>query len=199
MTLRSLAQELTEPHLKIKGENKGKLVEVVKKPAALTELRKAITHSIGEGGDTSAGKPLPLDGQALQLLMDMERMAGEDHWERYGERYFGNLEGLIQKIGNDDHEGEWDVGFKRVFQQWIDDIHELLHPTKVRRLDGVACPSCDQSIHGKERETCLVVNCYEDGTKDIKKLHEWTAECRGCGAKWGNEKMAWFRLAIAST
>lgn len=196
MNLASLAQELTEPHLKIKG--KAELKEVVKKPAALGELRKAITHSIGEGGDSSDGKPLPLDGKALQLLMDMERIAGEDHENRYGERYFGSLEGLIKKIGKDEHEGEWAAWFPQIFQQWIDDIHELLHPTKVRRLDGIACPACQQTIHGKERETCLVVNCYEDGTKDIKKLHEWTAECRGCGAKWGNEKMAWFRLAIAN-
>lgn len=191
MSLRVLTQELTEPHLKMRGQ------EVTKRPAKISELRLAITHSNGEGGDTSAGKPLPLDGQALQLLMDMERMAGEDHQNRYEERYFGTLEGLIAKIGKDDHSPEWESWFNQIFQEWADRIDALIRPTKVRRLDGISCPACGLSRHGEDNETCLIIRCYEEGTKDLSKVSEWSAECRGCSAQWSGDTMKYLLAVIA--
>lgn len=189
MTLRSLAQELTESHLKMRDG------QVVKRPSALNELRAAISHSTSGGGESSGGKPLPLDGTALSMLMNIERMAGEDHLNRYGEQYFGTIEGLLTKIGKDDHEGEWRHWFNKIFQQWIDEIEALIRPTKVRRLDGTPCPACGQSMHGTERETNLIINCYQPGTKDLRKIQDWTMECRGCSAKWEGEGMK-FIVAI---
>lgn len=185
MTLRSLAQELTQPHLKMVNG------QITKRPAALGELRAAISHSTSGGGESSDSKPLPLDGQALSLLMNIERISGEDHRNRYEEPYFGTLDNLITKIGNDQHDPKWEHWFTRIYQQWIDEIDALIRPTKVRRLDGTPCPSCGQTIHGPQRETCIIINCYKPGTKDLMPPNQWTAQCRGCDARWETDVMKW--------
>lgn len=175
----------------------GKLSTV---PSLLTELRSAITGSGDLDRTKSAtGKPLPLNSAALELLTSIERMVGEDHHRRYDERFFGTLEGLLNKIAEDDHPADFEAWFERIFMEWCDSIESMVRPVRVRRLDGVPCPSCQQVVHGPERETCVAISCYEPGGgKDLRPIAEWTADCRGCGAHWENESMKWLVASLAA-
>lgn len=179
MTLRSLAQDLTEPRLKMINGRFGKV------PALLTDLREAISHSTSGGDAGTEGLPLPLNTKAVELLHSIERMAGEDHANRYGERFTGKLEGIIKKIGEDEnHPDEWQTWFERIYLQWCDEINEMVRPIKYRNFDGTPCPSCGQAVHGPERETCVYLDCYIPGTKELRHVTTWKAYCRGCPAEW---------------
>lgn len=169
-------------------------------PSLLAELRDAVTGS----GDldrtkSSSGKPLPLNTAALELLNGIERMVGEDHFRRYGERYFGTLEGIILKIGDDEHPDDFAAWFERIFMEWCDQIDGMMRPVKVRRLDGIDCPSCGLAVYGAERETCVAVDCYEPGGgRELRPIGTWTAACRSCGAGWENSSMRWLVAYLAA-
>lgn len=195
MTIAQHVHRLTRPHLSFTPD--GKAGEV---PSLLTELREAVTNSSADGGGGSSdGKPLPFDTGALELLRDIQSDAGEHYAERYGERFFGTLEGLLQRVAEDQHEGDWEAFFEHTFMEWTDRIENMIRPTKVRSLDNVECPSCEQKIHGPKRETCLIVGCFKPGGgRDLLPIEDWTATCRGCGAEWVGESMSWLVASLAA-
>ena len=194
MSIAQYAHRLTRPHLSFMPD--GRAGEV---PSLLSELRGAVTHSASGGGDGADGKPLPFNTVALELLNFIERTIGEDHLRRYDERFFGTLEGIMQKIANDEHPREHAAYFERIFMEWCDEIDEMVRPARFRRLDNVSCPSCDQMIHGDGRETCMVVDCYQPGGgKDLRPIGTWTAHCRACGAGWSGDTMKWLVASLAA-
>ncbi|OIH81946.1 hypothetical protein BLJ79_21550 [Arthrobacter sp. UCD-GKA] len=195
MTIAQYAHRLTRAHLSFMPD--GRAGEV---PSLLDELREAVTGS-GDLDRTSSstGKPLPLNSTALELLDSIGRMAGEDHYRRYDERFFGTLEGLLQKIAEDDHPAEFAAWFERIFMEWCQEIDAMVRPAKVRRLDNVECPSCGQKVYGDQRETCVAVDCYKPGGgRELRPIGSWTASCRGCGAEWGADKMEWLVASLAA-
>lgn len=195
MTIAQYVHRLTRPHLSFTPD--GKAGEV---PSLLDELREAVTGS-GDLDRTSSstGKPLPLNSTALELLNGIERIAGEDHMRRYDERFFGTLEGLLQKVAEDDHPPEFAAWFERIFTEWCQEIDAMIRPAKVRRLDGVECPSCGQVFYGDQRETCMAVDCYKPGGgRELRPVSDWTASCRGCGAEWSNDTMRWLVAHLAA-
>lgn len=194
MTIAQYVHRLTRPHLRFMPD--GRAGEV---PSLLSELRAAVTHSASGGGDGGGEKPLPFDTRALDLLDFIQRTIGEDHYRRYEERFFGTLEQILQKIAEDEHPRNEAAYFERIFMEWCDEVDELLRPTKVRRLDGTPCPSCEQKIHGPVRETCMVVDCFKPGGgKELRPIADWTAHCRGCGAGWSGVEMKWLVASIAA-
>ena len=78
MSLASLAQELTEPHMRIIGGRIGKV------PALLTELQEAIGGSsdTGTGGSTSKTRIL-VDASALDLLNNITNQVRYAYNNRY--------------------------------------------------------------------------------------------------------------------
>lgn len=195
MSIAQYAHRLTRPHLSFMPD--GRAGEV---PSLLTELREAVTNSSADGGGGSSdGKPLPFDTGALELLRSIEGDAGEHYAERYGERYFGTLEGLLQAIADDGtHDLEWSAFFERLYLEWTDLIEDKVRPTKVRCLENTPCPSCGLLIHGEGRETCVVIRCFKrGGGRDLLPINEWTAACRGCGAEWDNDAMKFLLASVA--
>lgn len=191
MTLRSLAQDLTEPRLKMYNGRIGKV------PALLTDLREAITHSSSGGESSEDGLPLPLNTKAVEMLHHIQRMSDEDHCNRYGQRFTGTLEQLIKKVGEDEnHPDEWKQWYERVYLQWCDEINEMVRPTKYRNFDGTPCPACGQVVHGPERETCVYLDCYIQGTKELRHVTTWKAHCRGCSATWEWEGIKFLLASI---
>lgn len=192
MTLRSLAQELTEPHLKSIGGRIGKV------PALLQELREAISgSSSGDGGGGNNTKQRVLvNASALDLLNTITRETRDAYTHRYGIAA-PTLETCIQQIANGEHPPDWETYFKTQYAGFIHSIETMLRPKKKRRLDNVECPSCGQSKHGEERETCLYLDCYTGEHKDLKHPNEWEVTCAACDATWTRDKMSWLLVALA--
>lgn len=191
MTLRSLAQELTQPHLKMIGERIGKV------PALLTELRDAISGSsdTGTGGSTSKTRIL-VNANALALRQDIEDEIRLGYANRY-EDAAPNLETCITKIGNSPHEPDWEQWFTEKLQWAKDQIETMLRPKKLRRLDGIECPSCQQKVFGEERETCLYADCWADN-ENLRHPTEWSVHCKACNAQWtGQKDIAWLLVALS--
>lgn len=198
MTIAQFAHRLTRPHLSFMPDGKAGQV-----PSLIQELREAINHSTSGGNGSSDGQPLPFDTKALELLKFFEQDAGEHHRHRYGTIHRGTLETLIQKIADDQQHpttpDDWETFFEHWMSDWCDLIDDMLRPTKVRTLDSTPCPACNQTTHGKERETCLAIHCYIPGQgRDLKPIEAWTAECRACGATWSGDTMKYLLASIAA-
>lgn len=190
MTLRSLAQELTEPHLTMIGGRIGKA------PGLLTELREAVSGSTsGDGGGSASKVGILVNASALDLLNAIEVEVRSSFADRYGQGA-PTLEKCIELIGEGEHPTEWQEYFNDRFTGYRDQINGLLRPKKMRRLDGVACPSCGLSMFGEERSTCLYLDCFTGERKELKHSSEWEVHCQSCNASWGHGDMQWLLVAL---
>lgn len=191
MTLRSLAQELTQPHLKMIGERIGKV------PALIDELASAIYGSTdtGTGGSTNKARIL-VNAQALDLHQKIERDIARGYTIRY-KRGAPTLKRCIKTISTTEHEPEWEDWFTHLLQWAANEIETMLRPKKLRRLDGIECPSCQQKVFGEERETCLYADCWADN-ENLRHPTEWSVSCKACDAQWtGQKDMAWLLVALS--
>lgn len=190
MTLRSLAQELTEPHLTMIGGRIGKA------PGLLTELREAVSGSTsGDGGGSASKVGILVNASALDLLNAIEVEVRSSFADRYGQGA-PTLEKCIELIGEGEHPTEWQEYFAGRFTGYRDQINGLLRPKKMRRLDGVICPSCGLSMFGEERSTCLYLDCYLNEDKELKHISEWQVHCQSCNATWVHGDMQWLLVAL---
>lgn len=191
MTLRSLAQELTQPHLKMIGERIGKV------PSLLTELQEAIGGSsdTGTGGSTSKTRIL-VNANALALWQDIEEKIQREYTDRYGQRA-PTLVTCVDIIGKAEHPADWEARFTWYLAWAKDQIETMLRPKKLRRLDGIECPSCQQKVFGEERETCLYADCWADN-ENLRHPTEWSVHCKACAAQWtGQKDIAWLLVALS--
>ncbi|HJX77285.1 DUF7341 domain-containing protein [Glutamicibacter sp.] len=191
MTLRSLAQELTEPHLKSIGGRIGKV------PSLLSELRDAVSGSsdTGAGGSTSKQRIL-VNATALELLKKIDETIKPGYSDRFGQSP-PTLETCVELIGKNPHEADWELWFTEKLEWAKQEIETMLRPKKLRRLDGITCPSCQQKVFGTERETCLYADCWLDNDT-LLPPSEWSVECKGCTATWkGQKEMGWLLVALA--
>lgn len=193
-TLKMLAQQLTEPHL---TNHNGRIGKV---PALLSELREAVSgSSSGDvGGGSSSKQRILVNAQALDLLQLIDAEVKSAYSDRFGQGA-PTLDTCIQLIAASDHPADWAAWLTELFQGFIARIEATLRPKKLRRLDNVACPSCDQSVHGEDRATCLYLDCYADEHKTLKHSSEWSVECAGCGATWGSGDMQWLLVALSGS
>lgn len=193
MSLRANIQELTETHLKM-----GPAGKPVQAPSLLSELRAAVRSDIAastQGG--SGGRGLLIDAAAMDALRDIDQEARTDYAEMNGEWFAGVLEDLLSTYAKVEPPAEWLAYIERVTLEWIDRITETLgRKAPVRKLDGIDCPACGQSVFGEERTTCLIVHCYDE-SGDMLKAWEWTVECRACEASWPNDKVANLLLSLS--
>lgn len=191
-TLKMLAQQLTETHL---TNHNGKIGKV---PALLTELREAVSgSSAGDaGGGASSKQRILVNASALDLLQSIDAEVRVAYADRFGQGA-PTLDTCIRLIANSEHPTDWQAWFTETFQTFITRIEATLRPKKLRRLDNVTCPSCNQAVHGEERVTCLYLDCYADEHKTLKHSSEWSVECAGCGAAWGHADMRWLLVALA--
>lgn len=191
MSLRVLAQELTEPHLKSIGGRIGKV------PSLLSELRDAVSgSSSGDGGGSSSKVGILVNASALDLLNTIDSDVRNSYADRYGQ-VSPTLETCIETIGQGEHDSEWEQWFTDKFTNYRKQIETLLRPKKLRRLDGVQCPSCGQATHGEERSTCLFLDCYINEDKELKHITEWELTCQACNATWAHSDMKWLLVALS--
>lgn len=192
MTLRSLAQELCEPHLKSIGGRIGKV------PSLLSELRAAVAGSsdTGAGGSTSKARIL-VDASALDLLNQIDREVRSVFSDRYGESA-PTLEACIELIGKGEHPDNWDQWFTGMFDGIKSRIETYLRPKKMRRLDGIDCPSCGQATYGDDRLTALYVDCWADH-ENLRPHQDWTVICKACETHWtGTNEIKWILVALTA-
>lgn len=190
MTLRSLAQELTEPHFKSIGGRIGKV------PALLSELREHISHGTHEGGSSGTKQRILVNAQALDLLNTITTEARDSYTDCYGQPA-PTLETCIQLIAKGEHSPDWQQYFEAQYQSFIDRIEATMRPKKMRRLDNVVCPSCNQATYGNERETCLYLDCYTGADRELRHPTEWVVNCQACQATWAHNDMKWLIVALA--
>lgn len=193
MSLASLAQELCEPHLTSIGGRIGRV------PGLLTELREAVSgSSTGDaGGGASSKAKILVNATALDLLNNIDNEVRTAYADRYG-KAAPTLETCIDLIGKGEHPAEWDAWFTERFTARKAEIEALLRPKKMRRLDGVQCPSCGQATFGEERATCLYLDCYTNQHKELKHITDWVVSCQSCDASWGHGDMKWLLVALGS-
>lgn len=193
MNLKSLAQELTEPHLTMIDGKVGKV------PGLLQELREAVSgsnRSGGGGGSDSSKSKMLVDAGALELLDHIEKTVRSAYADRYGTIAPSPMT-CIQQIGNSEHPTEWQEYFGKEFTQYKTDIDAYLRPKKLRRLDNIACPACEQVVYGEQRETCLYADCWAD-SENLLPIMEWSVSCRSCETKWkGLSEIKWLLVALA--
>lgn len=192
MNLRSLAQELCEPHLKSIGGRIGKV------PALIDELASAIYGSTdtGTGGSTSKARIL-VDASALDLLNNITNQVRYAYNNRY-DQTAPTLETCINTIGKDEHPDNWEQWFIGIFESIKHQIETYLRPKKLRRLDGVTCPSCGQATYSEDRLTALYVDCWADN-ENLKPHQEWTVECKACETHWtGTNEIKWVLVALTA-
>lgn len=192
MTLRSLAQELTEPHFKSIGGRIGKV------PALIDELASAIHGSTdtGTGGSTSKAGIL-VNAQALDLHQEIERRITRGYTNRY-KRGAPTLKRCIKTISDTEHEPDWEDWFTQAFQWATNEIETMLRPKKLRRLDGVNCPACGQATYSEDRLTALYVDCWADN-ENLRPHQEWSVECKACDTHWtGTNEIKWVLVALTA-
>lgn len=192
MSLASLANELTQPHLKAINGRIGKV------PGLLSELREAVSGSSAgdSGGGASSKARILVNAKALDLLNQIEYEVRSAYADRYGQGA-PTLEMCIETIGKGEHPADWDTWFTSKFEWCKTQIETLLRPKKMRRLDNVTCPSCQQSKFGEERATALYLDCYTGEHKTLKHASEWEVYCVACEASWTREQMAWLLVALS--
>lgn len=191
--LRSLAQQLTEPHLKMIGTRIGKV------PALLQELNEAISGSTDTGtGGSSTKQRILINSQALELMTSIEQTIKSGYADRYGQPA-PTLITCINLIGQGEHPPDWTTWFTQEFNHAKEQIETMLRPKKLRRLDGITCPSCEQKVFGPERETCLYADCWQTN-EHLLPISEWTVHCKSCNTNWkGHAEMKWLLVALAPT
>ena len=192
MSLASLAQELTQRHLKSIG---GRIGQV---PSLLSELREAVSGSsdTGSGGSSSKARIL-VDASALDLLNQIDGEIRSAFSDRYGEGA-PTLETCIELIGMEDHPADWDAWFTTKFEWCKTQIESYLRPKKMRRLDGIECPSCAMATYGDDRLTALYVDCWVDH-ENLRPHQDWTVICKACDVTWtGVEEIKWVLVALTS-
>lgn len=193
MTLRSLAQELTEPHLTMIGGRIGKV------PALLTELREAVSGSTHEGGSSGSKLRILVNADALDLIKQLKDEAQSSYTDRFGQEA-PSLEQCITSIGTTPHADEWERYFTNQLQSFKTRIEAILRPKKMRRLDGQTCPACGQTTYGEDRRTCLYVDCWGDDDETLRPHQEWTVHCKGCETQWtGVEELKWVLVALSAS
>lgn len=191
MNLASLAQELTEPHLKSIGGRIGKV------PSLLSELRDAVSgSSSGDSGGGASKQRILVNATALDLLNQIDSEIRSAYSGRYGQGA-PTLETCIELIGKGAHPADWDAWFTAKFDWCKVQIETMLRPKKMRRLDNVMCPSCLQSKHGEDRATCLYLDCYEGEHKTLRHASEWEVHCVACEASWTRDQMSWLLVALS--
>ncbi|MEV7644708.1 MULTISPECIES: hypothetical protein [Actinomycetes] len=192
MTLRSLAQELTEPHMKMIGGRIGKV------PALIDELASAIYGSSDTGAGGSSSKVgILVNAQALDLHQKIERDIKRGYTIRF-KRGAPTLKRCVKTISNTEHEPDWEDWFTHLFQSVASEIETMLRPKKLRRLDGVTCPSCGQATYSEDRLTALYVDCWADN-ENLKPHQEWSVECNACGTHWnGTNEIKWVLVALTA-
>ena len=122
MSLRDNVFQLCSPHLKTGPDNKPHKV-----PALLDELRAAVTPGhAGSAGGSVGGPPIPINPNALDLLSEIETDARTDYAEMTGERWPGDLIGLLRAVAILDLTPEWSGYLEHVSQDWIDKINAML-------------------------------------------------------------------------
>ena len=193
MSLRSLAIELTEPHLIMHGERIGKV------PALLVELREAVSgkSSSDLGGGSASKQKILVNATALDLLKSITDRVRSGYADRYG-KSAPTLETCIEQIAAGEHDADWEAWFIDLFETIKQEIEAMLRPKKLRRLDGIECPACGQTVHGEERETCLYLDCYINEHKELRRFDEWVATCEACDATWAGKEMKWLLVALAN-
>lgn len=192
MTLRSLAQELTEPHLTMIGGQIGKV------PGLLTELREAVSGSsdTGAGGASSKARIL-VDASALDLLNNITDEVRIAYTNRYQDAA-PILEKCIIRISQDAHEPDWETTLEATLNWAKGQIETYLRPKKLRRLDGVTCPACGQATYSEDRLTALYVDCWADN-ENLKPHQEWSVECKACETHWtGTNEIKWVLVALTA-
>lgn len=190
MTLRSLAQELTQPHLKMVSGRIGKV------PGLIPELREAVKHSSANPTGGGSKQKAPLDTAALSLLDSIQRDMRSAFSDRYGQSA-PMLEICVALIGQDEHNTEWETYFTAQLAEIKTSIEAHLRPRKTRKLSGIQCPSCERSKYGEDNLTCLELDCYISEHKELKPMREWEVRCRGCDATWAGDNMRWLIVALA--
>ena len=189
MTLADNIHVLTRPHL---TNHDGTLRHA---PALLAELRAAVTPGSTGSGSGSSGPPIPINPNALDLLVEIEGEARRDYHEITGIAWASTLETLLQQIAELNLEPEWDAYLTRVTLEWLDRIGSLLWPVKPRRkLVGKVCPSCGFAVYG-EGKTCLSLGCWDDDG-GMRKIGEWDIECGSCEAGWSGDQVTWLLAAL---
>lgn len=192
MNLRSLAQELTEPHLTVINGRIGKV------PALLTELREAVSGSTHEGGGNGSKQRVLVNTDALDLIRDLTAEAQSAYTDRFGTEA-PNLEQCVASIGETPHPDDWETYFTDQFQTFKTSIEAILRPKKMRRLDGTPCPSCGQTTYTNERKTCLYVDCWQDN-ENLKPHQDWSVHCKACQTTWtGINEVKWVLVALTAT
>lgn len=191
MTLRSLAQELTEPHMKMIGGRIGKV------PSLLSELREAVSGSTHEGGGNGSKLRILVNADALDLIKQLKEEAQSSYSDRFGQEA-PSIEQCIATVGATPHDDEWEHYFTDQYQSFKTRIEANLRPKKLRRLDGTPCPSCGQATYGEERKTCLYVDCWADN-ENLRPHQEWSVECKACETQWtGANEIKWVLVALTS-
>lgn len=192
MSLRSLAQELAEPHLTMIGDRIGKVSGLI------AELREAISGSsdTGSGGSSSKARIL-VDASALDLLSNITDEIRIAYTNRYQDAA-PNLEQCITKISQDAHEPDWETTLEAILKWAKNEIETYLRPKKLRRLDGIHCPSCGQSTYSEDRLTALYVDCWADN-ENLRPHQEWSVQCKACETHWtGASEIKWVLVALTA-
>lgn len=191
MTLRSLAQELCEPHMKMIGGRIGRV------PGLLTELRDAVSGTTHEGGGNGSKQRILVNADALDLIRDLTTEAQRTYTLRF-ETEAPSVEQCITTVGATPHDNEWEHYFTNQYQTFKTRIETILRPKKLRRLDGTPCPSCGQATYGEERKTCLYVDCWADN-ENLRPHQEWSVECKACETHWtGINEIKWVLVALTA-
>lgn len=188
-TLTQNIHELTRPHLPA-----GATLDTEPVPALLEQLDAAVTAETRAGSAGSNEPAIPLGTGSLALKQDIDWRARDEHYRLTGSDT-GTLAAIIQAWATiTDH--EWVVFLEHVTQDWIDQIRQILTPTKPPYRPAVPCPSCGVLYNSNGEGPGLRVHCWAEDENPLP-LGEWTAECVHCGAGWQDaEAMGWLRASL---
>jgi hypothetical protein len=194
MSLRENVHRLTREHLTTGPDGKP-----ASRPALLVELQGAVHPSKAASKNGVAGRPLPINADAVDLIQLIKHDAHVDHYELRGFRFRGAISDLLNSYLLPvyvDLSAEWELYLAQVTLDWIDAVDALVRPRKPRRKLSVPCPHCGEQFYGEDRAVCVTANCWGEGEEWLP-AGQWDVRCENCGAEWkGDEAMRWFLKSI---
>lgn len=192
MSLSDNVHRLVNPHLTMGADGKPYAV-----PALLDQLDRAITGDTHNGNSSGNDVSLPISAGALALQQDIDRQACIMHAEIFGQVPHG-LKAMLRW---------WDAyvldvtdeqfkALENTTKKWVEDILNLVNPTRPPRRLTLKCPACSTLYH--QGKPALQVHCYDPIDGHMTHIGTWTADCRACEAFWPPEQMPWLIRALTA-